>query len=87
MGEARRRELNGEPAQPIPAEKLRELYPDLLEVELVGVRLQLEQSKLREMAQAFQSKVQALGVNQAEWRVDYKSGKMTRLVPVAEPSE
>ena len=83
MGEATRRKNAPEPDQPIPAEKIRELYPEMLELELMSTRLQLEQVKLTQRAQAFNQRVTivAEGVNLAEWRLDYKSGKMVRLIP------
>ncbi len=84
MGEAKLREAKD---QPISGDALKALYPEILEIELAGAKLRLQQVELQHAAVAFNAKVEAYGISLNEWRIDYKAGKMTRLVPVAEPAE
>jgi hypothetical protein len=89
MGEATRRKALGieaTPDQPIPADKLRALYPELLEIQLADANLKLQSKALRERDQALRERLVAMcpGLNLAEWGVDFKTGKMLRAVPVKE---
>jgi hypothetical protein len=68
------------PEQPIPAEKIRALYPEVLEIQRDDALLKLQQQALQQRNAELTAKVRALalGVNLNEWAIDWKSGKMVK---------
>jgi hypothetical protein len=83
---ARRKALaasNGN-GQPIPAESLKALYPDALEIQLAMANQRLESLRVNALAAAYNAKIAALKIDQAEWSIDLKAGKMTRINPAKE---
>ncbi len=82
---ARRRKLGIEavpsPDQPIPADRLTALYPELLELELAKANARIEAQRLLAVEAALSAKIEALGsgVSLKEWSVNLKTGKMTKV--------
>jgi hypothetical protein len=86
VGEATRRKNLGiqavpGPDQPVPADKLTALYPELLELELAKANARLEAQRLNAVEAALNAKVAVLGIDLKEWSVNLKTGKMTKVKP------